>query len=285
MATYEVLPTAQLTIDPLYQRVINPGGRKRIAAIAADWQPKLAGVLEVSHRNGAGGYAVMDGQHRLLAARDAGITELPCLVHTGLSVLEESELFEKLNTLPVKPKMNDIFRSQLVSGNPHARAVVAAVTGRGLKVSLTHSSDANTLQSVGTLMAIEMAVGQAALESALDIIKAAWPGDNDRWNSYLLTGVAGFEFYYGKHPDYDRKRLIKGLQAATAKVVVNRIYAAGQASLTSAGPVGGYAKISRPASRIVLLNMYNYRLRVAPLPELNGSDIYAIARGGNPWAK
>lgn len=286
METYQLLPTSALLIDPLYQRHLSAPSKKKVAAMAANWRPQMAGVIEVSHR-GNGTYAVMDGQHRVLAAKEAGITELPCLISEGLSVYEEAERFVDLNVERTRLGANDLFRSQLVAGDPNALAVAGVVNKLGLTVSMTHNRSLTSLQNVGVLRAITRAWGAEGLEFALKTAMEAWPNDVKRWHTYLLSGIVGFDFLYAKHPLYRRARLVEALKSNEAQVVINRITAYGLASLGTGGvnKTGSLGGLIRPAARMGILDIYNYKLSSRALPEVTNSQVHSIVRGGNPWAK
>lgn len=70
------LPTGHLRIDPSYQRDVN---EPRIKRMAAAWDDRRADTLTVSARDGS--FYVLDGQHRLLAARMAGIASMVSTRH------------------------------------------------------------------------------------------------------------------------------------------------------------------------------------------------------------
>ena len=78
----------QLFTDHSYQR---PLDRRRAKKMAANWDRRLAGIIEVSERpeGHSPRYAVIDGQHRVAAAEL--LPEQPVLVvnvHTGLTLAE-----------------------------------------------------------------------------------------------------------------------------------------------------------------------------------------------------
>jgi ParB-like nuclease domain len=283
VSTFQMLPVEQLVIDPLYQRHMTPGSKKKVAVMASDWDPAMVGALEVSHR-GNGTYAVMDGQHRYLAAKAAGVKELPAFVHEGLTTFEESRRFERLNTERKNPQTTDIFRSQLVSGNVHARNIAEVANKLGLTISLTHARGLMTLQSVGTLKVIEDTLGPEGLEFALTTAMKAWPADEKRWHAYLLSAIAGFDAIYSLHPKYTRARLTESLSLFSPKAVLQRINSYGLASITTGG-TSKVGRLIRPSARQAFLEIYNYRRSTNALPELTNSEVFLIARGGNPWAK
>ena len=77
----EFRPIADLQIDESYQRSIDTGpSQSLVKRIARDWDWGLCQPLNVAKRED-GSLWVIDGQHRLAAARDRGdIYDLPCVV-------------------------------------------------------------------------------------------------------------------------------------------------------------------------------------------------------------
>ena len=110
----QYLTPGQLQVDASYQRSIENGqSRSLIARIAKDWNWDLCQVLVVSRR-GDQGLFVVDGQHRLQAAKMRGdIGQLPCVVATYASAQEEAAIFAQLNRQRTPLKALDIFKAAL----------------------------------------------------------------------------------------------------------------------------------------------------------------------------
>lgn len=91
------MSASDLFTDHAYQR---PLDARRAKQMAASWDRRLAGIIEVSERleGQTPRYAVIDGQHRVAAAEL--LSEPPVLVvnvHTGLTIADEAALFDRLN--------------------------------------------------------------------------------------------------------------------------------------------------------------------------------------------
>ena len=83
-----------LTIAPEYQRGLSKISVKRIEQ---NWKWRAAGVVTVSFRNGK--YYVVDGQHRVEAAKNiTEITHIPCLVFKNLNLADEAKTFVDINS-------------------------------------------------------------------------------------------------------------------------------------------------------------------------------------------
>lgn len=73
------LPIANLRIDETYQREVLRNGARNIGRIARSFDWSLFGVVVVAPL-GDGLYAIVDGQHRTIAADFRGIIKVPCVV-------------------------------------------------------------------------------------------------------------------------------------------------------------------------------------------------------------
>ena len=109
--------------DPTYQR---PLDASRARKVADGWEPRLAGIIEVSDRGADASprYAVIDGQHRWAAADYAQIGVLVANVHTGLT-LAVVTLYNQ------RPGRKILVSTRTFGGtarNAHSTPALAAVT-------------------------------------------------------------------------------------------------------------------------------------------------------------
>lgn len=112
------LPKGELRIDRSYQRPIN---QRRVYRIANNWNWVACGVLVVSMR--AQGYFVVDGQHRLEAAKLVNhVTDLPCIAFE-LAQIDEARGFLALNLEHQQPTMLERWGALLLA---HDKAALAA---------------------------------------------------------------------------------------------------------------------------------------------------------------
>lgn len=103
-----------LQVHASYQRHASDA---RITAIASKWSWVACGTIIVGKRGGE--YWVIDGQHRVLAAkRRSDIKTLPCLVFKTDSVAQEAQGFLEANT-GRKPVMTiEKYRAGLAANDP-----------------------------------------------------------------------------------------------------------------------------------------------------------------------
>jgi hypothetical protein len=112
-----------LRIHPAYQRAMIPG---KVKEVTSCWSWISCGAIVVGERGGE--YWVIDGQHRVLAAkRRSDITHLPCLVFKTEGVKEEAIAFLDLNTGRKPVSSLGKFNAMITAGD-QASLVVRKVT-------------------------------------------------------------------------------------------------------------------------------------------------------------
>lgn len=124
-----------LSIHPSYQRVANEA---KLQKIAQDWSWIACGAIIVANRGGE--KWVVDGQHRVLAARKrADIEKLPCVIFNTEDVQEEAIGFLSSNTLRKPITGFDRFKAQIASNNKIAIKVYEILKKYGIELVKTAS--------------------------------------------------------------------------------------------------------------------------------------------------
>lgn len=142
----QYLLPAQLKIDASYQRSLDTdAGKALVRRIAQHWNWDLCQPLVVSRR-ADGALYVIDGQHRLAAARLRGdIAQLPAVVVQYASAADEAASFVHLNQERTPLTRLDLFKAALASGDSEALAIVEALDAAGLMVA-PHNNFTATLE-------------------------------------------------------------------------------------------------------------------------------------------
>lgn len=105
-----------LQIHPAYQRDSIPS---KIRDITAQWSFVACGAIVVGARGGE--YWVIDGQHRVLAAkRRSDITHLPCVIFHTEDVKQEAVAFLDLNTGRKPVSTIGKFKAMIAAGDESA---------------------------------------------------------------------------------------------------------------------------------------------------------------------
>lgn len=197
-----VLPN-ELQVDDSYQRSIETGeSQALIRRIARYWDWDLCQPLVVSRRRD-GTLFVIDGQHRLAAARLRGdIAQLPAMVKEYSSAADEAATFVQMNQQrrPLTPLQ--VFHAAVASGDSEACAIQAAVTAAGLRLtrsSQLETAPPGTINNVGGLQRSWRRRGGAITALALKVLAAAFPGEKLMYGGSIFPGIVAVCFDETKH--------------------------------------------------------------------------------------
>lgn len=238
----------EIFADPTYQRVLD---LVRARKMTADWDRRLAGILEVSDRGEDFNprYAVLDGQHRWAAARF--LKDPPALVanvHTGLTLDEEAALFDKLNRQRKQITTWDHWRARRAAHDELVVSIENAVTAAGLRVS-EQTNAQSSVWCIGTLEKIAAAAGGVdLLASTLAILTAAWGHQRTAFEAPMVHGLAMVLDTFADRLDGDR--LVEALAETPPKRI--RVSAS---TLRDSGVPGSLAKLSA----VAIINQYNQK--------------------------
>ncbi|WP_370171813.1 DUF6551 family protein [Sphingobium abikonense] len=191
----QYLTPGQLQVDASYQRSIENGqSRSLIARIAKDWNWDLCQVLVVSRR-GDQGLFVVDGQHRLQAAKLRGdIGQLPCVVATYASAQEEAAIFAQLNRQRTPLKALDIFKAALAGRDPEACAIMSLIANAGLSLATsTNNVDQapGAISNIGGIREARRSWGDKSTLKALRVMARGFDGQVMRYAGTIFGGIAG----------------------------------------------------------------------------------------------
>lgn len=204
------IPAHQLFADPAYQRQLD---ETRVEQMAAHFNPALLGVLAVSAR-GDDRFAVIEGQHRWAAAqRASGVADVPlvCLVHTGLTVRDEADLFHRIDTQRRSLTSWDRWKARGTAGDPVVAAVDAVVAAAGLRIDPAPRDGA--LAATGALERIHRLGGRDLLAATLLVLTRAYRDRRDGYDGSILHAVALVLHGYDLAVELNVDRLIDALGA------------------------------------------------------------------------
>lgn len=182
-----------LFVDYAYQR---PPDKGRARKLATGWDRKLAGVIEVSDRgpDQHPRYAVIDGQHRMLAVRELSPTSMMvATIHEGLTVEAEALLFDRLNRERRRPSTWDHWRARKTAGDDVVLAIEAAVAevGRAHQVELRIDSAPRegNVRCTSTLEKLAALGGVELVRDTLDLIVDVWDIRQDGFDAPVVHGI------------------------------------------------------------------------------------------------
>lgn len=132
-----------LQIHPAYQRDVIPA---KVKEITQNWSWVGAGAIVVGERGGE--FWVIDGQHRVLAAkRRSDITHLPCVIFQTACVKQEAVAFLDLNTGRKPVSSIGKFKAMIAAGDAAACTVHKTLENLGVTPKAT-ANKSKELKSV-----------------------------------------------------------------------------------------------------------------------------------------
>lgn len=183
-----------LRIDGSYQRSIDNGSSKDlIRRIAQHWNWSLFHPLSVARR-ADGSLWVVDGQHRLAAARlRRDIYDLPCVVTRYDSAEDEAASFVAMNVQRRAMTAIDLFRAALASGDDTARKVARLLDRVGLTLAPHTNFTAwkpGMVSNIGGIQKVFRKSGEALTHRALVLTAQAFEGEVLRYAGTLFSSIA-----------------------------------------------------------------------------------------------
>ena len=242
---------ARLVIDKSYQREIGHAGIAHVNRLLREFNWNCCQPLIVSEL-GDGRFAVIDGQHRLEAARKHPlIDELPCDVVEAPDVAAQAAIFAASNSRRLALTSQQKFWAAHAGGDAGAVEVERLCSMAGVTILRTMpSSDIppRSIRAPFTLQKMVRQVGVTALGLALELLVEAHGEKPNAFRSPTVVALARMAAVKGFAPrpallalrgldldalydDARRDRVTGGgsLEAATERVLRKRLDAAGAA--------------------------------------------------------
>lgn len=185
----EWLPVEKLVIDPDYQREINKTGRRAIEQIAAKFEWTKFGAVTVAPVS-LGRYAIIDGQHRVTAAKLIGMAAVPCVVQ-ALDRAGQAAAFSAINGSVVKITPGAIYKAALAAGEGWAVTAERTCRNAGCRLMTSYGSAAakngGEIYAVAVVRELIDRHGEATVTLALAAYRQSPYGDLAiAWASPLL---------------------------------------------------------------------------------------------------
>ena len=141
-----------LVIDDRYQRPLGKANWSRIRKIAAEFRWSRFSPILVAP-TASGGYAVVDGQHRVHAAKICGFSRVPALI-VQMDKQEQARSFSWVNDQVTRISTFHIYKAALAAGEDWAIDCREAVEVSGCRL-MTGNSSTNS-KKVGEIYAIAL---------------------------------------------------------------------------------------------------------------------------------
>lgn len=187
-----------LLIDTEYQRLVTGKQSQRLILIIAEsWDWRLLSPLTVSLRDGSygpAGYYVIDGQHRLEAAKMRGdIPMLPCIVSPFVSYEEEALAFVNINSARRQVTALDRYHARVAAKEPLALKIKETAELVGLTVTRHNDAEMWGVDEISFPDDIGRAIERdgkmhGATETALGLL-VGWAGKTLYQGKELFAGL------------------------------------------------------------------------------------------------
>lgn len=184
------LPIKELIIDRNYQRDMDSAHVQRIME---KFQWRFFQAITVTPVKG--GYSVIDGQHRVGAARNIqGIDKVPCLVLEEISVEEQARAFVTMNKTQKRVTPLDMFWAGVAAEEEEYMILDDIFNKSGVRVysSMGGSLPPKTTTAVNTVRKLYRRFGRTSIEAALKIIVTAWEDERDALTACNIEAVESF---------------------------------------------------------------------------------------------
>lgn len=249
------IPVDEVFMDAEYGRVPSPS---KVDGLVDEWDADAVGVIYVSLRPD-GRYAILDGWHRILAARRLGIRYLPARVYIDLSKEREARLFDWYNRKRLKPMPNETFKARLAWKDTVALRINEITNDVGLSIALDRDKHGGVIRAVGALETAYIHLGADLFRDMLTIFRRAWGQDGVAYQTAAITGLSHFLKRYPYHDELHPGRVVRVLvdKGHRGLVAAARNTKAGMSLSQTTGVVWG----------MVLWEFYNRGLRTKLLPE------------------
>lgn len=156
----------------------------------AKFDPASLNVIVLSFRDD-NTFVILDGQNRVELARRVlrdEEFEMDCLVHSGLSIAEEAQLFQTTNdSRRVTPLY--AWRARITAGDPVAIDITNVLAEYGW--SVTHNKNRGNISAIVACERIYKTgkVGPVVFRQLIGLITGAWDRDPDSTTAPMLTGL------------------------------------------------------------------------------------------------
>lgn len=166
-----------LNIDESYQRLafLNKG---LVNFISNNFDADACHVLTVAQRKD-GSYWVVDGMHRLLGGRKAGIKRFRCRLFPSEGNCTEADMFTRINIQRTNVSSLSNFKARCTAGERIATEIQAILSKYGFSV------DGGRIGAFKACTALEKAHKSGVLDDVLFIISQSDWNSSARWNEML----------------------------------------------------------------------------------------------------
>ena len=215
---FEKVRISDLKVDPSYQRQLTPSGESQIQSIVAHFDERALGSIIVSVRDSSGDKYIIDGHHRVQAARRVGLKYMDAIVMRGLSRSQEAELFLRHNQRSAVGVSNKL-KARMTMNEPQAMAIKDVCASSGFELTPNTSSNPRSVKCIVVLDRIYERSGALRISEILNIVSGTWPSEKNATHGIMVDGINRFLDAY---PEIGHTALIDKWSKYSAHEVMQR---------------------------------------------------------------
>ena len=179
------VPVAKLLIDPAYQRRTSDRSRAIGRRIADGFDWRRFGAIVVAEV--ADGLAVIDGQHRAIAAARRGISHVPAVIVAG-DVAQQADAFVGINSARTSVPTVDKFRARVAAKEEDAVALAEMLAEIGVAYDLPPGRTPGPRETVAIsrLQKLVRQHGIGLVQTTIETLVKAFPGEANVLTAFAL---------------------------------------------------------------------------------------------------
>jgi hypothetical protein len=189
------LPVGKLSVDPTYQRSLESERSKALIARIAKrfrWSAFQA-ILAVKHGNG---WRIIDGQHRVAAARYVGIGHVPAVVVVAASIAEQAQAFVQANSDRVAINPYALHHARIAAGDEAALEIADLCKHVGVVIPhypiAGDNIKAGESMALGTIYGLVRKFGRPVALRALKAVSGSYRNEPGALRAAFFAGAADF---------------------------------------------------------------------------------------------
>jgi hypothetical protein len=189
-----------------------PFNEKWAKEIAEEFDPDKFDPPVITKPNGVGHYHVVEGQHRVHAAKLAlGVDQqIPCRIVDVEDPARAAEIWLGINSGRKATKPVQHFMIAVVAHREPETEINTMVHKMGYRIA--QSKGDYCVSAVSSLKSVHHKFGKTLLQGTLMVIDEIWPGDAGAFGGELIKGFAAF---VNEWRSMDHKRLIEVMKTGT----------------------------------------------------------------------
>lgn len=191
------VPLEELYMDMSYQRITSG----TVTKLVKNWNDEECDPLLINYRGDEDKFYIIDGGHRVSAARMLKMQELPCRILVNKSPKEEATIFAQQNKCKAPLKVFDKYKAAIVAGDASAIELDKLLKKHRIRVVRNPYQTIGAIGCLGYAWELIDSTNVARVSWILDVIAAAgWHGDKGAYNREWFMAL---NTIYGEYHEVD----------------------------------------------------------------------------------